>query len=93
MLIAPSRKALVPFVSVANMMQLVHHIGIETVLAELTDAVEADFRRWEQFDKKPRVGSHSHDGVIELMPTSDGHIYSFKYVNGHPGNMAQGCKR
>lgn len=92
MLIAPSRKALVPFVSVANMMQLVHHIGIETVLAELTDAIEADFRRWEQFDKTARVGSHSHDGVIELMPTSDGHIYSFKYVNGHPGNMAQGLQ-
>ena len=23
-------------------------------------------------------------GVIELMPTTDGHQYSFKYVNGHP---------
>lgn len=92
MLIAPSGKALVPFVSVANMMQLVHHIGIETFLAELTDAIEADFRRWEQFDKTPRLGSHSHDGVIELMPTSDGQIYSFKYVNGHPGNMSQGLQ-
>ncbi|MDP9810392.1 ornithine cyclodeaminase [Rhizobium tibeticum] len=88
----PSEKALVPFVSVENMMRLVHHIGLETLLAELTDVIEADFRRWELFDKTPRVASHSREGVIELMPTSDGEIYSFKYVNGHPKNMAQGLQ-
>lgn len=89
---APSEKALVPFVSVENMMHLVHHIGIERVLKELTDVIEADFRRWPLFDKTPRVASHSREGVIELMPTSDGEIYSFKYVNGHPKNMAQGLQ-
>jgi ornithine cyclodeaminase len=52
--------------------------------------VEEDFRRWPRFDKKPRVASHSHDGVIELMPTSDGTLYGFKYVNGHPKNMREG---
>ncbi|WP_341488009.1 ornithine cyclodeaminase [Pararhizobium sp. A13] len=88
----PSEKALVPFVSVENMMRLVHRIGIETMLTELTDVIEADFRRWELFDKTPRVASHSREGVIELMPTSDGEIYSFKYVNGHPKNMAQGLQ-
>jgi ornithine cyclodeaminase len=89
---APSDKAFVPFVSVENMMRLVHHIGIERVLTELTDVIEADFRRWVLFDKTPRVASHSREGVIELMPTSDGEIYSFKYVNGHPKNMAQGLQ-
>jgi ornithine cyclodeaminase len=88
----PSEKALVPFVSVDNMMRLVHRVGLETMLAELTDVIEADFRRWELFDKTPRVASHSGEGVIELMPTSDGEIYSFKYVNGHPKNMAQGLQ-
>ncbi|MCW0000740.1 ornithine cyclodeaminase [Pararhizobium sp. YC-54] len=88
----PSPKALVPFVSVENMMRLVHRIGLETVLKELTDVIEADFRRWESFDKTPRVASHSREGVIELMPTSDGEIYSFKYVNGHPKNMARGLQ-
>ncbi|PDT53312.1 MULTISPECIES: ornithine cyclodeaminase [Sinorhizobium] len=88
----PSAKAMVPFVSVENMMHLVHHLGIETVLAELTEAIEADFRRWESFDKTPRVASHSRDGVIELMPTSDGAVYSFKYVNGHPKNIADGLQ-
>lgn len=88
----PSEKAFIPFVSVENMMRLVHHVGIETMLIGLTDAVEADFRRWDLFDKTPRVASHSLDGVIELMPTSDGAVYSFKYVNGHPKNMAQGLQ-
>jgi len=82
--------AFIPFVSVQNMMRLVHHFGIETVLLELTDAVEADYRRWDRFEKAPRIASHSRDGVIELMPTSDGEIYSFKYVNGHPSNTARG---
>jgi len=74
------------------MMSLVHHIGIETALSELTEFIEADFRRWAAFDKTPRVASHSGEGVIELMPTSDGEIFSFKYVNGHPKNMAQGLQ-
>jgi ornithine cyclodeaminase len=89
---SPSEKAFVPFVSVENMMRLVHHIGIEKVLTELTDIIESDFRRWPLFDKTPRVASHSREGVIELMPTSDGEIYAFKYVNGHPKNMAQGLQ-
>jgi ornithine cyclodeaminase len=88
----PSEKALVPFVSVENMMRLVHHIGIERMLLQLTDAIEDDFRRWNVFDKTPRIASHSRDGVIELMPTSDGVIYGFKYVNGHPKNMAEGLQ-
>lgn len=88
----PSEKALVPFVSVENMMRLVHHLGVETVLMELAGAIEADFRRWELFDKTARIASHSREGVIELMPTSDGEIYGFKYVNGHPKNMAQGLQ-
>jgi ornithine cyclodeaminase len=82
--------AFVPFVSVENIMRLVHEVGIERFLAELTDVIEEDFRRWAIFDKVPRVASHSRDGVIELMPTSDGTIYSFKYVNGHPKNTKAG---
>jgi len=83
---------MVPFVSVDNMMRLVHRVGIETMLRELADRIEEDFRRWESFDKTPRVASHSRDGVIELMPTSDGTIYGFKYVNGHPKNVASGLQ-
>ncbi|PZN51314.1 MAG: ornithine cyclodeaminase [Proteobacteria bacterium] len=89
---APSRLAIVPFVSVDSMMKLVHAIGVERFLTELAAYIEEDFRRWERFDKTPRVASHSHDGVIELMPTSDGHLYGFKYVNGHPKNTREGLQ-
>jgi ornithine cyclodeaminase len=83
---------LVPFVSVDKMMKLVLHLGIERVLVDLADEIEADFRRWPEFDKTPRVASHSDVGVIELMPTSDGQTYGFKYVNGHPSNMKKGLQ-
>ena len=88
----PSDKALVPFVSVAHMMKLIHHVGVEEMLRGLADYIEADFKRWESFDKTPRVASHSEKGVIELMPTSDGDVYGFKYVNGHPSNTAEGLQ-
>ena len=83
---------LVPFVSVENMMKLVLHIGVEQVLIDLAAEIEADFLRWPLFDKTPRVASHSAVGVIELMPTSDGETYGFKYVNGHPANTKSGLQ-
>ena len=83
---------LVPFVSVDKMMKLVLHLGIERVMADLAAEIEADFRRWPDFDKTPRIASHSDVGVIELMPTSDGQTYGFKYVNGHPSNMKRGLQ-
>lgn len=91
-ILAPSDKAFVPFVSVENMMRLVHQIGIEKMLEGLAEYIAADFARWELFDKTPRVASHSDVGVIELMPTSDGEAYGFKYVNGHPKNTKDGLQ-
>ena len=88
----PSKLAMVPFVSVDHMMQIVHKIGLRPMLRALADYIEADFRRWPAFDKTPRVASHSAEGVIELMPTSDGEIYGFKYVNGHPKNTRDGLQ-
>ena len=88
----PSKRALVPFVSVENMMRLVNANGLSNMLIRLADAIEADFLRWDAFDKTPRVASHSDVGVIELMPTSDGDLYGFKYVNGHPKNTTEGLQ-
>ena len=87
---APSKLAMVPFVSVENMMKIVNGIGVSEMIADIADYIDDDFRRWNSFDKTPRVASHSAEGVIELMPTSDGKTYGFKYVNGHPSNMARG---
>jgi ornithine cyclodeaminase len=81
---------IVPFISVDHMMELVLKVGIDKFLIELAATIEEDFRRWPVFDKTPRVASHSKEGVIELMPTSDGQFYGFKYVNGHPKNTVDG---
>ena len=77
----PSALAMVPFVSVQDMMRIVNAIGPRQMLREVCAYIEADFARWELFDKTPRIPAHSEEGVIELMPTSDGHYYGFKYVN------------
>ena len=64
--------------------------GLPTLMGRLVDYLEADFRRWPEFDKSPRSAAHSDLGVIELMPIADAREYSFKYVNGHPGNTRLG---
>ncbi len=89
---APGHLSLVPFVSVDDMMNIVLDIGVEETLIGIAQYIEDDFRRWDLFDKTARVASHSSVGVIELMPTSDGSLYGFKYVNGHPKNSAQGLQ-
>ena len=78
------------FIGVAEMAKLVRTIGIESFLKKLAAAIEEDFIRWPLFDKMARIATHSPNGVIELMPASDGHFYGFKYVNGHPANPRAG---
>jgi len=63
---------------------------LEQVIEGLATYIKADYLRWQQFDKTARLASHSAVGVIELMPISDGRLYSFKYVNGHPRNTSHG---
>jgi ornithine cyclodeaminase len=69
-----------------DLVTMIERIGLPAMLADLANTIEADYLRWSSFDKTPRVATHSADGVIELMPISDGASYSFKYVNGHPRN-------
>jgi ornithine cyclodeaminase len=81
---------MVDFIGIERVRQLVARRGAARFIEELAAEIEADFRRWEHFDKSPRHASHSSVGVIELMPASDGRLYAFKYVNGHPKNTAVG---
>ena len=60
-----SKLAMVPFVSVDNMMRLVHHVGIETFLADLTREIEADFAPifkalYTLFDESVKQGYFFH---------------------------------
>ena len=78
------------FLSAETVAHLVSTLGIAACLRGVADYLHADYLRWEAFDKCARVASHSPDGVIELMPISDGAHYTFKYVNGHPKNTVLG---
>ena len=78
------------FVGVENMSKWIQRESVERIISELVEYLEDDLRRWEKFEKIPRVASHTPFGVIELMPTTDFDEYSFKYVNGHPLNPAHG---
>jgi ornithine cyclodeaminase len=80
----------VPYLDVAATARWVARRGPEAAIAALTDALERDFARWPELDKRPRIASHSKEGVIELMPTSDAETYGFKLVNGHPLNPSLG---
>lgn len=78
------------FVDVPTMSRLVQKLGAPRFIGELADTIQADFVRWEEFEKSARLASHSDVGVIELMPVANATKYAFKYVNGHPGNTALG---
>ena len=81
---------MVDYIGTERIQGLVREVGITSFLDELATEIEADYRRWAEFERSPRHASHSKVGVIELMPASDGRLYSFKYVNGHPRNTADG---
>ena len=81
---------MIQFLSVDNIIALIKKRGIGDLIIHIAQAIEDDFKRWEEFDKQPRVAAHSDQGVIELMPTCDAETYGFKYVNGHPSNFALG---
>ena len=83
---------MVQFVGVNEIRRIVAQVGIDAVLTRMVDYLEADFRRWDRFERIPRLASHSPGGVIELMPTQDDTLYSFKYVNGHPYNFERGLQ-
>jgi ornithine cyclodeaminase len=86
---AGSRPA-VKILSVEDLAKLIKRHGFERYLNDLIKTLEQDYRRWQEFTKIPRPAMHVPGGVLELMPICDNKYYSFKYVNCHPKNPAQG---
>ena len=78
------------FLSAPDVAQLILQRGLPNVMQGMAAYIRQDFLRWKSFDKSARVACHSAHGVIELMPIADDTTFSFKYVNGHPKNTAQG---
>jgi ornithine cyclodeaminase len=78
------------YLSAQHLITLVRKKGLSACIAGVAQRIEADCLRWHEFDKTPRVASHSAVGVIELMPIADAQHFAFKYVNGHPANHQHG---
>jgi len=74
------------YIDLPTMAKYLKSAGPEKVIERLIPYLEDDYKRWNDFDKVPRMAHHSNIGVIELMPIGDSKTYSFKYVNGHPEN-------
>ena len=62
---------LTDFLSASDAARLVAQVGVIEVLQVMLQSIEADYRRWQDFDKSARTAAHSATGVIELMPVAD----------------------
>jgi ornithine cyclodeaminase len=78
------------YLSVEDMIRLVRRMGLATCIRGVASRIEAEFLRWHEFEKCARIPSYSPHGVIELMPIADARFFTFKCVNGHPGNTPKG---
>jgi ornithine cyclodeaminase len=78
------------FLGADDVARIIDRRGLGACLLGIAGRIAEDFLRWQDFEKRPRLASHSADGVIELMPISDAQRYAFKYVNGHPKNTRAG---
>lgn len=74
----------------SDIRDITQHIGLEHFIERAIAALKQDFGRWDSFHLSPRHATYYPQGVIELMPCADDRFYSFKYVNGHPGNILNG---
>ena len=78
------------YLGARHLIDLVRRKGLSACIAGMAARIEADYRRWHDFDKTARVASHSARGVIELTPIADATQFEFKYVTGHPSNHRHG---
>lgn len=80
---------MIKIITINDIQKLIAQQGIIPFFQSLIHAVENEYKRWQHFQKSPRHAVHVDKGVIELMPTCDEELYSFKFVNGHPNNTAE----
>ena len=83
---------MVDYIGVSDIQRLVRETGAAAFMTQLAGEIEADFRRWDEFDKSARAGQP----LRRRRDRADADrrraaFYSFKYVNGHPKNTAEAC--
>ena len=77
-------------ITISDIQTLVQKVGLKPFFNSVIEYLQEDFSRWDQFQFSPRYAAHYPHGVIELMPCSDEQLFSYKLVNGHPGNPLKG---
>ena len=80
----------VRILSVQDIASIVAKHGFNNFIKDLVEYTKSDFVRWNEFDKSPRYAAHVPGGVLELMPTADDKLFTYKCVNGHPANPFDG---
>ena len=50
---------MVDFIGVRRVQELVRDLGPAPFIAGLAGEIEADYRRWDEFEKSPRHATHS----------------------------------
>ncbi|MBL4583133.1 MAG: ornithine cyclodeaminase [Pseudomonadales bacterium] len=70
--------------------EILSQTGLKPFYTQLLKRLEHDFSNWDTFQKSPRHAVTYPQGVVELMPCANDDYYTFKYVNGHPGNTRAG---
>ncbi len=74
----------------SDLIRMLQAEGLERSLHGALENLEGAIKRWQSFHHTSRHVIEYPQGVLELMPCADKRFYSFKYVNGHPGNPACG---
>ena len=82
---------MVNYLGVNSVRELVRQVGFPRFLQQLVDAMDSDYRRWEQFDKSARHAIHSPVGVIELMPPATGSCTASSTSTATPRTPPRGC--
>ena len=84
---------MVDYIGVSDIERIVNAIGPAEFIARLAAEIEADYRRWPEFENSPRLASHSPVGVIELMPATDGSSTHSSTSTAIPRTPRKGCSR
>lgn len=69
---------------------IVRDLSASELIRRIRARMTEDFANWDDFSHSARYPHYIPEGVMELMPTGNLEFFSYKYVNGHPGNVARG---
>jgi len=85
---------MVDYIGVSDIQRLVQSLGAGIFMERLAQEIEADYRRWGEFEKSARLASHSQVGVIDNRdPHVERAAHHWSACNGARGRVqSQACR-